>query len=253
MRLGSVPYLNARPLVAWFAESAPAEVTLSYATPAVLIEQLQAGEIDVAMASTFAMFAHPELSLCPGLGVTATGPAWSVRLFSRVPFADIRTLALDACSRSSNALAQVVLADAYGVTPRTTLQVPAIEPMLASADAAVLIGDIGLLERGADGLRILDLGTAWWELTGLPFYFAGWMARDADVLERATPMLQVACAYGVAHLEAIAAAEAVRLGASYDLCYRYLTEVMRYEAGSQEEAGLAEFHHRVRRLGLLQV
>jgi len=85
MKIGSVPYLNARPLVDWLERNPPPGITLTYAIPSVLVQQLLSGELDIAMASTFPTLQRNDLHLLPGLGVTATGPAWSVRLFSRVP------------------------------------------------------------------------------------------------------------------------------------------------------------------------
>jgi chorismate dehydratase len=250
VRISSVPYLNARPLVAGLAGQPG--VTVGYAVPAVLIAQTLAGEVDVAMASTFATFEHPELSLLPGLGVTAAGPAWSVRLLSRVPLPEIRTLALDACSRSTNALARIILADRYGVSPDCRPLPPDRDAMLAQADAAVLIGDIGLTVAG-DALLDVDLGAEWWALTGLPFYFAGWVARDPAKLAEAAPLLHAACDDGLVHLREIADAEAVRLGLPAQRCYDYLAVVMRYRTGPAEEAGLAEFRARATRLGLVGV
>ncbi|MHB9129794.1 MAG: menaquinone biosynthetic enzyme MqnA/MqnD family protein [Armatimonadota bacterium] len=248
MKLGSVPYLNARPLVDWLDRHPRPAVELSYAVPSVLIAQLQAGAIDIAMASTFAVIEHPDLHLLPGIGVTAAKAAWSVRLLSRTAISDIRTLALDACSRSTNALARIILADRYGVTPECVELPPDRDAMLSIADAAVLIGDIGLRVHG-DGFIDLDLGQEWWELTHLPFFFAGWVARDPEQLSRATPLLFDALQHGLARLDDIADEEALRLAIPRDRCYRYLAEVMRYYAGEAEHAGLAEFRRRALRLG----
>ena len=250
VQIGSVPYLNARPLIDWLARHPSPGMELRYATPSVLVEQLLAGELDIAMASTFPTLVHPELHLLPGLGVTTTGAALSVRLLSRVPAAAITSVALDASSRSTNALAQIILADGYGITPVYRLCAPDKVQMLAVADAAVLIGDIGIAAQ-ADGLLDIDLGQAWYELTGLPFFFAGWVARDAEALAQAAPMLFEALAHGLERLEAIADEEATRLHLPRDLCRRYLARVMRYHTGDAQIAGLEEFRRRATRLGLL--
>lgn len=250
MKIGSVPYLNARPLVEWFERCPRPDVELSYAPPSELVEKLLAGELDIAMASTFAILRYHNLCLMPGLGVTVSGPALSVRLFSNVPLRDIRTLALDCSSRSSVILASIILADRYGVTPKLQSALPNLAEMLSTADAAVLIGDMGLTESGM-GLTELDLGQEWWELTGLPFYFAGWISRDQEMLERAKPLFFNACDYGLQHLPEIAESEALRLRVPRELCYHYLADVMRYEAGEAEMEGLREFGRRAERLGLL--
>lgn len=251
VKIGSVPYLNARPLVDWLERNPREGITLSYATPAVLIRQLLDGVLDIAMASTFPTLEHPELRLLPGLGVTTTGPAWSVRLLSRVPVERIRTVALDTSSRSTVAMARIVLADRYGLAPNYIDHAPDLAGMLALADAAVLIGDIGITVSG-ESLLDLDLGEEWYALTGLPFYFAGWMARNEAMLEQAAPLLFEALEHGLARLPQIAAEEAVRLGMSEQRCYDYLTKIMQYHAGEAEMAGLEEFRRRAKRLGLIQ-
>jgi len=251
MKIGSVPYLNARPLVDWLERYPREDFTLHYAAPAVLIEQLFDGTLDVAMASTFPTLEHAELKLLPWVGVTTPGPAWSVRLFSRTPIGDIRTVALDAGSRSSSALARIILADRYGITPNYLDHPPELNAMLMVADAAVLIGDIGIT-AGDESLIELDLGKEWRALTGLPFYFAGWVARNLATLDRASSLLYMALEFGLARLHGIAAEEAVRLGISEERCYAYLSQIMRYRTGKKEVAGLEEFRRRAQRLGLIR-
>ena len=248
--IGSVPYLNARPLVDWLEREAPPGVTLRYAVPSVLVRQVREGALDIAMASTFSALAYPELHLMPDIGVTVTGPAWSVRLLSRVPVKDIRTLALDASSRSTTVMARIVLADRYGVTPQCLDLPPDPQEMLEQADAAVLIGDIGLTMSG-DGLLDLDMGAEWFALTGLPFFFAGWVARNPALLDHVRPLLHEALEQGLARLPGIAAEEANRLQIPSTRCHRYLAEIMRYHAGAAELAGLEAFRARAARLGLL--
>jgi chorismate dehydratase len=173
-----------------------------------------------------------------------------VRLFSRVPPEEIRTLALDASSRSSVAMARIILADRYGVQPACVAASPDLDAMLTAADAAVLIGDIGLALQ-PDGVIDLDLGAEWHALTGLPFFFAGWMARDAALLEDAAPLLRASLRAGMARLPDIAAEEAARLHLPAERCHAYLRDVMHYTAGEAEWAGLHAFRTRARRLGLL--
>jgi chorismate dehydratase len=247
VRIGSVPYLNARPLVYGLARRCGHSLHL--ASPATLIDALVAGELDVALASTFALLQHPELHLWPTLGVAATGPAWSVRLLSRVPLPEVRSLALDNSSRSSIALARIILADRYGVSPRCIPHAPDLPRMLAVADAAVLIGDVGLCVPGED-LIDCDLGTEWWALTGLPFVFAGWIARSPGPLVHLAPLLEASLDDGLQHLDELAAASALELGYPPDRCARYLHDIIHYRLGAAEQAGLTEFQRRARRLEL---
>jgi len=251
VKIGSVPYLNARPLVDWLEHHPREDFTLQYAVPSVLIRQLFDGTLDIAMASTFPTLEHPELHLLPGLGVTTPGAAWSVRLLSTVPIKKIRTVALDTASRSTVAMARIVLADRYGLAPDYINHEPNLQQMLAVANAAVLIGDIGITVSG-ESLIDLDLGEEWHALTGLPFYFAGWVARDQAALDRAAPLFFDALEHGLARLPQIAAEEAIRLGIPAERCYDYLAKIMRYRTGEAELAGLEEFRRRAERLGLIK-
>ena len=250
VKIGSVPYLNARPLVDWLQRNPQPGVELCYAHPSQLIPALFAGELDVAMASTFALLEHPSWLLLSGLGITVRGRAASVRLLSTKPPGEITTLALDRSSRSSVVLARIVLADGYGVTPQVIDMPPDPQAMLARADGAVLIGDVGLAMSG-EGLFDLDLGSAWWDLTGLPFYFAGWIARDERALASVAPLLYRSSEYGLARLPAIAEKSAIALHLPEDLCVDYLMNVMQYRAGEPEVAGLHEFAVRADRHGFI--
>ena len=250
MIIGSVPYLNARPLVLWLEENPQPDVELVYARPSELIPALLAGKLSVAMASTFALLENPDLFLLDGLGITTTGRAASVRMISKVPPEQIALLALDTSSRSSVSMAQIVLADSYGVKPKIFNMSPDLSAMLQVADAAVLIGDIGLTVA-AEGYYDIDLGEAWWELTQLPFYFAGWIARDEEALQRLAPILYQSADHGLTHLPEIAIESAAAMNISEKICADYLQTVMRYRTSEREAAGLQEFSQRAAKLGLI--
>ena len=105
----------------------------------------------------------------------SNGPVMSVRLLSKVGVSEIKTLALDSSSMTSNMLAQVLLAE-IGVFPTCDAVPPVQEDMLANHDACVLIGDRGL-EADGDDLIDIDLGSAWTDLTSLPFVWALWLGK----------------------------------------------------------------------------
>ena len=96
-------------------------------------------------------------------------------------------VALGSTSRTSVRLAQLLLAERYGVTPDYYTCPPDLGLMMQEAEAAVLIGDAALRASLHDaprlGLEVHDLGAMWKEWTGLPFVFAVWAARR-DYLAR---------------------------------------------------------------------
>ena len=176
--VGSVPYVNAVPLVAQFeslGEASP--VRVRYAVPSQLPAMLESGEADAILVSSIEALRKPGLRMASGVCIGSVGAVESVRLFSWVPFSEIGSLALDASSMTSNALAQIVLRETYGVAPSVCVR-PSLPPEeLDEADACVLIGDVGMASEGR-GMHVLDLGLAWWELTGLPFVWAAWVGGE---------------------------------------------------------------------------
>ena len=176
--IGSVPYVNARPLVRYFEEEPgrfPVEVR--YDVPSRLPAMLDRREADAVMASSIESLLTPGRRIAGGLCIASRGPVLSVRLFSKPPIGEIRTLALDQSSLTSNSLAKVVLWERYGVRPDASPEPPVLSDMLANYDACVLIGDIGMRTDGS-GLHVIDLGEEWTELTGLPFVWAAWIGGD---------------------------------------------------------------------------
>src|SRR5688500_5435579 len=108
IRIGAVNYLNTKPLIHDLAQLAPeAEVILDY--PSRLAEQLARGDLDVALIPIIEYFRAGYYSLGPGISISSHGGVLSVTLFSRVPWKQIRRLALDEGSRTSAALSRVIL------------------------------------------------------------------------------------------------------------------------------------------------
>src|ERR1700687_3473351 len=116
IRIGAVHYLNTKPLICDLDVLAPdAELVLD--VPSRLADLLAAGELDVALIPVIEYFRAGSYSIVPGISIASRGPVLSVTLFSRVPWEGIRRVALDEGSRTSAALAQIVLRKRHGVRP----------------------------------------------------------------------------------------------------------------------------------------
>ncbi len=182
--VGSVPYVNAIPLVTVFEElGAESPVRVTYAVPSKLPGLLETGKADAVLVSSIDALRTPGRRMASGVCIGSNGPVKSVRLFSKVPIEKIQTLALDSASMTSNRLARIILAEKYGLHPAVEAKEPDLNRMLKAFDACVLIGDIGMTSDG-DGLYVLDLGEEWTNLTGKPFVWAAWIGG-----ERLTPEL----------------------------------------------------------------
>ncbi len=244
LRIGSVPYLNAKPLVDWFhSEACHEDVEIVYAVPSKLAQMLREDQLDVANVSIFEGFQNPELSLLPGISISAYGAVKSVRLFSQVPLEALKSVALDTSSLTSVALTKVLLAERFAVTPRYVSHPPDLETMLHDCEAGLIIGDLKLFALHS-GSTVYDLGQGWFDLTGLPFVYAGWLARS----ERATPhmaeLLTHAKAWGLARLETLAETWAERMTLPLDRSRDYLLNVMNYDLTPEQMQGLHTFQQK---------
>lgn len=231
LRFGCVPYLNGRPLV----EGLEGVV---FRPPSELAGLLEAGEVDAATVPSVEVLRRGWAHV-PGIAIASPGKTDSVRLYHRGEVLDIRRVALDRNSRTSNLLARVILERRYGLRPSYVVRDPSRGLHWRGVDAAVTIGDASFLPRG---LPHLDLGNEWKAFTGRPMVYALWAhPRGHPRAREIAGVLREARDRGLARLDAIARREAARLGLTPRFCRGYLKECLTYELGPAERAGLRLF------------
>jgi len=252
MRVGIIPYLNARPLT-WGLDGR-SDLEIVKDIPSALAGRLLAGEVEAAFVPVVECL-RAGLSILPGFGVCSEGPVGSVLLFLGKPLDEIRRVALDGSSRSSAALCRVLLAG-WGRKCEFVEMPPSLPPLPNHVDAALLIGDPALREAARqriapEPLPCRDLGEAWTRETGLPFVYAVWAARSGYDWSRLGPILLKSARQGLRHLPDIARTEAQRLDLPEDVCLEYVSDRIRYRMAERQVAGLREFGRRCRALGLV--
>ena len=249
IRIGTVPYLVAKPLTAGLAENP--KVQLEVATPAELEQSLRKGRLDVALASSILALGNDPLPLwTTGPVVASHGPVHSVQLFLRPGLehpSGARTVLLDPHSRTGRGLAKILLKDFFGAAPLYTDGTPGKCPFESGADVVQLIGDPALRALGErQDWNSLDLGETWRKLTRLPFVYAGWISRPGFNVENAAPLLKEAAAVGLKQRERYIAEAAATLPLDPDFLHRYLFEDIRYIlAELKVRQALAEFESRL--------
>ncbi|MBI3412029.1 MAG: menaquinone biosynthesis protein [Planctomycetes bacterium] len=249
VRIGAVSYLNSKPLIHGLEALAPeAELILDF--PSRLADRLVRGELDVALIPIIEYFRSGNYSLVPNISISSHGPVLSVTLFSRKPWKDIRRLALDEGSRTSAALAQVILRHRHRVKPEIVALPFDSGAEDVDADAVLLIGDRAMHACLPGFAHAFDLGQEWHDWTGLPFVYAAWAVRDGVDLGSVYEALQDAKAKGCENIGPIAAREAPLLGLDAGFCRRYLTNIIRFDLGPRELAGLHHFYMLACELGL---
>jgi chorismate dehydratase len=249
LRVGAVSYLNTRPLVYRLEDYAP-DAELVYDVPSRLADQLDAGTLDVALVPSVEYLQHPTYSLVSDACIACRGPVLSVKLLSRVPVSQIRTLALDEGSRTSVALVRILLKQRCGLTPELRPLPLDADVAAARADAVLLIGDRAIHPPVGVFVETWDLGQAWCEWAGLPFVFAMWTARrgvNTASLDRA---LRRARDSGLENLESIAARDAAPAGLSTEACLVYLRDNLHFCFGREERRGLELFARLAGEIGM---
>lgn len=249
IRVGAVNYLNTKPLIYGLQRLAP-QAELYLDLPSRLAERLAAGELDIALIPSIEAFQNPLYTMVSDACIACRGPVLSVKLFSRVPIGRIRTLALDEGSRTSVALARILLGRRYDVYPR-------LEPLPIGAtihdtraDAVLLIGDRAIHSPLEPFAEVWDLGDQWWRWTGRPFVFATWTARSGVDLQGVDAALGEARNLGVQRIDEIAAREAAALGLSEPECAGYLRNNLHFTMADAERQGLAHFYRLATELNL---
>jgi chorismate dehydratase len=236
LRIGSVSYLNAKPLI--YNLENESDLDLQLAVPALLLEGLRSCRFDIALLPVIDYQRLPDARIVPSGGIGCDGPTLTVRIFSRTPIEKITTLACDIESHSSVALARIVLAERYGITPQL-LDLP---EDASDTQAMLLIGD-KVVSRQPSGMPYqLDLGAAWKDLTHMPFVFAVWITRGGTDLRDLPERLRQARIRGLADLPNIVARHAVTCGWPAELAMQYLSNYLKYEIGPAQLDAIRLFH-----------
>jgi chorismate dehydratase len=240
--VSAVSYLNTWPLV-WGFLHGPQEGMFEFRfdLPVHCAEALRDGKADVGLVPC-AELDRLGLDFLPEVGIACEGPVRSILLISRRPFDAIRTLAVDSSSRTSVALARIILAERYGCRPLVTPHSPSLEEMLAENDAALIIGDPALrLDPDTLPYRTLDLGAEWVEWSGLPMVFAVWAGRAEFLTLEAAEAFRASHRWGREHLDDMVERASIERGFGRDLVRAYFTRHIVYPLSPRHLEGLRLF------------
>jgi len=260
VRIGCVKYLNTLPLIEGLASWRDAQ--LIAAVPAKLIDMLLSREVDLALASVIdAARNRGRVAILPVGMIGCDGPTMTVRVFSRVPLEQLRTIGIDTDSHTSVALMRIIMKRRYGVDVQT-IDFDAREHVAignkagAPLDALLLIGDKVETDPplATDFPHQLDLGEAWKQLTGLPFVYAVWMCRageeDSLPISTAASVLDRTRRHNATRIDWLVASRAGERGWPLEAASEYLGRKLKYEVGDREIEAVARFVEECAAMGL---
>ncbi|MGN7311213.1 menaquinone biosynthesis protein [Alkalicoccobacillus gibsonii] len=184
LRIGEIEYANIQPFFDKLNRNELTENGFQLMTdvPSQVNRRLAEGAVDVAGISSFSYAQHADdYSILPDLSVSSKGEVRSLYLFSKVPIEqlDEKRVALTASSATTVHLLKIILRSFYELRVQYETMKPDLAEMLLTHDAALLIGDDAIrAARTNTTLYQYDLGTLWYEHTGLPMSYAVFAVRN---------------------------------------------------------------------------
>ena len=245
LRIGTVPYCNAFPLIHYLPECLPGAV-ISEWLPSQMLQQLTERKLDLALMPVAELMSLPHGKIISNCSIACNGAVQSVLLFSRKPIEHIETIAWDTASRSSVVICKLIFRHFYGIQP-TEYRLEGVQnPNACRTDAFLLIGDRALAHRPSDYWSYrYDIGELWKTKTGLPLVFAAWIGCSPHVEDSfVARALEASRDRGLQHLETVLDAkerQGVALPLDRKQILDYYRQAIIYTIGESEQAGLQYF------------
>jgi chorismate dehydratase len=277
LRISIVEYLNTAPLVRGFTHGAlRGKYQLSFTVPSQCAEALRSGAAHVAIIPAIEYQRIPDLVILPNLSIASKKSVRSLLLVSKKPIQQVARIALDRSSRSTQALTRILCEKHWNIAPEFFEAAPNLPEMLRHSDAALLIGDPALrlaiasaphAHRGDSGelvtstaaaelsdsspLFLYDIVEQWRAMTSLPAVLAVWAARRTAVTPELVQDFQDSLAFGLQHLDAIAAEASAEMNLPAADLRRYLAENIDYHLDEENLLGLESYFDLAANLGLI--
>ena len=277
LRISIVQYLNTAPLV-WGFTNGPLQgkYELSFTVPSLCAEALRSGAADIAIIPAIEYQRIDDLVVLPDLAVASKERVRSLLLIAKRPIEQVRSIALDQSSRSTQALTRILCTEHWKICPQLFEAAPDIRGMLERADAAMLIGDpalrisIATEEEGRPGLYgqticqgatlgiagaeilyVCDLVSEWKGFTGLPAVLAIWAARRDVVTPEVAADFAASREFGMQHVAEIALDAARELELPVETLESYLRHNIDFTLDEANQQGLELYFQHAARLGLI--
>lgn len=243
IRIGAVSYLNTKPLIYGLEREAIRDkIDLIKDYPSNIAIKLIEGTIDIGLVPVSVIDQIPNANIIGDVCIGCNGPVDSVAIFSNTPLDQIKAVILDYQSRTSAALAQVLMREYW---KKEVQWIPAtnenFRDQIKEGTAALIIGDRALQYKNHSTF-MYDLGEAWTAHTGLPFVFACWIANksiDPEFIQE----FNYANRIGLKNLDDIVFKENI----DYSDLYKYYTYYIQYELNDQMRRGMALFRSKLMR------
>ena len=234
-------YLNTRPLLYGIENSEIADrIELIRDYPSEIAAKLLNNTIDIGLVPVSVIPQMKENYIVTDYCIGCDGPVASVCLFSDVPIDSVERVLLDYQSRTSVALAKLLLKEYWEVDPELVDTSSEYQSQIKGSTAGLLIGDRALSQR-VRSKYIYDMGAAWKDHTGLPFVFAAWVSNK-KLPEEFVNLFDRANAKGLTKIDEIVASNPSDI---FDL-KKYFTEFISYRLDEEKKKGMKLFLEKIK-------
>lgn len=222
------------------------------AAPARCADLLARGQVEAALVPVIEYQRIPQIRVVPGVCVGSHAVVRSVVLVSKYDdLRNVRRVALDASSRTSQALVKIIFREFLDVEPEWESASPDVQVMMEGNDAALVIGDPAMKILPTE-LHIFDLASLWRRFTDTGFVFAMWMARAGAVAAISRLDFARARDEGLERIERIVDQYENEMPLPREEIRKYLTSNITFQIDESLEKGMRLYFELALKHGLIE-
>ncbi len=238
LKIALVGYTNTLPMQNGMKNEAfSSHFEVQMLNPADCVNAYQKNDVDIALVPVGALTELEDYQVITDICIACDGEVNSVALFSDEPIESIKTIILDSHSRTSNNLVKILMKKWWKKNVEySKSDVDISAPGLHSNQGVILIGDKVFRHQHLYKYKY-DLGRAWKELTGKPFVFAVWIARNV-VDKNSKQLLNEALQKGIENIDEVLKTIEKNSMVDYD---QYLNRNIHYKLTKDAREGMELF------------
>ena len=238
VKVSAVSYTNTKPFVYGLEHSGIRnKIELSLDIPSDCAKKLIDDKVDIGLVPVAALLDLPGYTVISDYCIGADGPVNSVFIFSDKPIEEVKVLRLDNESRTSNALARILIKKYWDLNLDFVYS--------GEADAYVEIGDrtFGKINKTSFAY---DLSGEWKNFTGLPFAFAVW-ASNKTLPDGFLPEFNDALKFGIDNIPTVI--KELPIPSNFDLT-DYLTHKLDFNLNNSKQLAIHKFLNYMKELSI---
>lgn len=269
--LGRIDYMNVAPVyygidnglvTQGISQESSQRISLISGPPNTLNQMMINGSLDISPVSSAAYARNArEWLILPDLAIACNERVLSVLLVSRYRLEALtgRRILITDESSSARDLCSLIF-NFKGVRPEFVVgKVKNLSRLPDGIDAALVIGDSALSQQWERVFpNIYDLGTQWWNMTGLPFVFAVWAVRKdfarkyPQRVEAVLALLKTSRKLGNENMKEIIENACAKLDIDVSVARLYYDSLV-YHLSEREILGIELFYKSLYQAGITEV